>query len=84
MRSKCSKCSKGLIKRNSYTKKDGTLEKKAYIKAQPNGSSKTSKVLKEYLSKKSKMHNKVKKIFVEHKCSKGEIIKEGYVIKPYT
>lgn len=79
-----SKCSKGFIKRNSYVKKDGTIVKENCIKAQSNTGSKTSKELKRYISKKNKMHEKVKQMFGEPKCSKGEIMREGYKRKPYS
>ena len=79
-----SKCSKGMIKRNSYTKDNGTRVKENCIKAQSQSGSKTSKILKEYLKKKDIMHKKAIEKFGKSKCSKGYIMKEGYKRKPYS
>ena len=78
-----SKCSKGLIKRNAYTKNDGTYVKEKCINAQSQSGSKTSKILKKYLEKKDIMHKKAIDKFGKSKCSKGSIMKEGYKRKPY-
>ena len=79
-----SKCSKGYIKRNSYTKKDGTHVKEDCIVAQSQSGKKTSKELKRYIAIKDIMHKKAIEKFGRSKCSKGEEMKEGYRRKPYT
>ena len=79
-----SKCSKGFIKRNSYTKQDGTHVKEECIVAQSQSGKKTSKELKRYIATKDIMHKKALEKFGKSKCSKGQIMKEGYRRKPYS
>ena len=80
------KCSKGKILRNGYTTKKGSKVPSSCITAQSDSGKKTSLILKKYLQKKAKMHREARKRFskeVPKKCSKGEILKEGYKKNSY-
>ena len=80
------KCSKDQILRNSYKTKTGKKVKAACITAQSDTGKKTSLDVKKYLKKKEKIHKEAMKKFsrqVPKKCSKGEILKEGYKKKSY-
>jgi hypothetical protein len=80
------KCSKGKILRNGYTTKKGSKVPSSCITAQSYSGKKTSLILKKYLQKKAKMHREARKRFskeVPKKCSKGEILKEGYKKNSY-
>ena len=80
------KCSKGMILRKSYTTKKGSRVPSSCITAQSDSGKKTSIKLKKYLQKKAKMHREAMKRFskeVPKKCSKGEILREGYKKNSY-
>ena len=75
------KCSKNMILRDGYTTKKGSKVPASCITAQSDSGKKTSIKLKKYLQKKAKMHREAMKRFskeVPKKCSKGEILREGY------
>jgi hypothetical protein len=75
------KCSKGMILRDGYKTKKGSKVPSSCIIAQSDSGKKTSLILKKYLKKKAKMHKEAMKRFskqVPKKCSKGEILREGY------
>ena len=75
------KCSKNMILRDGYTTKKGSKVPASCITAQSDSGKKTSLILKKYLHKKAKMHREAMKRFskqVPKKCSKGEILREGY------
>ncbi len=80
------KCSKGMILREGYTTKKGSKVPSSCITAQSDSGKKTSIKLKKYLQKKAKMHREAMKRFskeVPKKCSKGEILREGYKKNSY-
>jgi len=80
------KCSKGKILRDGYTTKKGSKVPSSCITAQSDSGKKTSIKLKKYLQKKAKMHREAMKRFskeVPKKCSKGEILREGYKKNSY-
>ena len=80
------KCSKNMILRDGYTTKKGSKVPASCITAQSDSGKKTSIKLKKYLQKKAKMHREAMKRFskeVPKKCSKGEILREGYKIKSH-
>ncbi len=75
------KCSRGMILREGYTTKKGSKVPASCITAQSDSGKKTSIKLKKYLQKKAKMHREAMKRFskeVPKKCSKGEILREGF------
>ena len=75
------KCSKNMILRDGYTTKKGSIVPALCITAQSDSGKKTSIKLKKYLQKKAKMHREAMKRFskeVPKKCSKGEILRDGY------
>jgi hypothetical protein len=80
------KCYKGKILRQGYTTKKGSKVPSSCITAQSDSGKKTSLILKKYLQKKAKIHREAMKRFskeVPKKCSKGEILREGYKKNSY-
>ena len=80
------RCSKNMILRDGYTTKKGSKVPASCITAQSDSGMKTSIKLKKYLQKKAKMHREAMKRFskeVPKKCSKGEILREGFKKNSY-
>ena len=80
------KCLKGMILRDAYTTKKGSKVPASCITAQSDSGKKTSLKLKKYLQKKAKMHREAMKRFskeIPKKCSKGEILREGFKKNSY-
>ena len=86
-------CSKGKILRKSYTRNSTKTNstktnstktnkiikvKSGCIKAQSNSGLKTTDINKKILSKKNAIHKLARKKYGTPKCSKGQIIREGY------
>ena len=80
-KTKSKKCPKGEILRKGYTTKRGTKVKANCIIAQSGDGKKTSKAVKQFLEKKSKIHEQAREKFpkASKKCSNGKILRVGYV-----
>lgn len=86
MVSKSKKCPKGEILRKGYTTKTGKKVKSDCITAQSQSGKKTSREVKKKLEEEKKMHKKAREMFkgqYPEKCSKGQILREGYKRKSY-
>ncbi len=78
------KCPSGQISRKAYTKKSGTKVKSKCIKATSQSGKKRSTIDKKIMKRKSKEHSMAReKLGGPKKCSKGEILREGYKKKSY-
>ncbi len=82
-----SNCSKGYIKRDSYTRKLSSGKKikvKANcIKALSQSGLKRIDIDKKIMDREKKMHSLAREKFGTPKCKEGEILKEGYHRKDY-
>lgn len=71
-------CSKGTILRKGYTKKSGTRVSSKCIRATSQSGKKSSLSQKRRLSRLQKEHLLARQKFGTPRCSKGEILREGY------
>jgi len=79
-------CSKGEIMRSGYVSKTGKIIKSSCITAQSNNGEKTSDIIKDYLKEKEKDYKLARKKFSKEylkKCSKNNIMREGYKVKSH-
>ena len=78
------KCSKGKILRSGFETKNGRVVPAGCITAQSNSGEKTTTKVKQYLKKKSKIHEEARLKYpkaASKKCSKGYIMRDGYKVE---